>query len=98
MRQVSERYARARRPALAWRARAARVRERLRAGVEDVGRTPEDDPQRVPLDALAEGSTGADCAADAGLLLRRERRAAAGVRSAAGQVAATGSPEAPARR
>src|SRR6478735_1143854 len=45
---------------LAWRDRPARFCKRRRAGVEALGRAPEDDPQRVPVDALAEGRPGTD--------------------------------------
>src|SRR5687767_2611836 len=54
LREVSERNAWTRLAALAGRARAARLRECVRSGVEAVGRTAEDDSQRVPSDALAE--------------------------------------------
>ena len=54
--------------------RTAHLRERFGAGVEAVGGASEDDPQRVPPDAVAEGSAGAHREADGRVLLRRERR------------------------
>src|SRR5688572_24476555 len=82
--EIPEESPRSRRETVARPARRQDLRERLRAGLEAVGRTPEDDPQRVPPDALAEGSTGTGRPSARGLLLRGERRAAARVRAPAG--------------
>src|SRR5262245_55434639 len=73
------------RPALAGGARRANLREHLRRSLENVGRTDEDDPQRVPADALAETGPGAGAEAHGGLLLRRGRRPPARLRPPAGQ-------------
>src|ERR1041385_8972921 len=86
LREVPEGAPGPRRASLAGRARTAHLRKRIRAGVEDVGRPPEDDPQRVPPDALAEGGAGADRQAHGGLLLRRKRGAPARLRSATDEV------------
>ena len=50
-------------------------------GVEALGRANEDDPQRVPPDAVAEGGAGPRRQAHGGLLLRRRRGASARVRA-----------------
>ena len=81
LREVSEGAARARRAPVAGRARPACVRQRLGPGVEALGGSHEDDPQRVPPDAVAEGSSGSRRQADGRLLLRRRRRAPAWLRS-----------------
>src|SRR5687768_15049763 len=60
VREISEADAWPRFAPLARRAWTTHLRERLRPGVEALGRTPEDDPQRVPADALAEGSADPD--------------------------------------
>src|SRR5215510_3861472 len=86
MREIPEGAPGARRAPVARRARAADLRERLRPGVEDVGRPDEDDPERIPPDAVAEGSAGADWAAHGGLLLRRGRGPAARVRATADKI------------
>src|SRR5687767_15113357 len=86
LREVSEGHAGARCAALAGGARTTRLRQGLRAGVEAVGRAAEDDPQRVPPDAVAERGADADRAADGRLLLRRKRGAAARLRPAAGEI------------
>src|SRR5262245_45385261 len=83
--EVPEGTTRSRRAPLARRARSAYFRPHLRRRLETLGRTDEDDPQRVPPDAVAEAGTGARAEAHGGLLLRRRRRAPAGVRAAAGQ-------------
>src|SRR5215207_1587621 len=55
--------------------------------METLGRADEDDPERVPADALAEGSAGTGSETYGGFLLRRRSRAAPGLRSTAKQVA-----------
>src|SRR5207237_1659994 len=85
--EIPERAARARRAPLARRARPKNLSKRVGAGVEIVGRPDEDDPERVPPDALAEGSAGIDREAHGRLLLRGGRRTAAGVRSATIEIA-----------
>src|SRR5688572_16981133 len=92
LRKVSEEHARTGRAAVARRAGAAGLRERFGPGVEAVGRTAEDDSERVPADALAEGSAGADQPPDGRFLLRRERGAAPRVRAAADEVVETRDP------
>src|SRR4051812_17436413 len=92
MRQVPEAAAGARYATVARRTGPADLRERLRAGVEAVGRADEDDPQRVPADALAEGSAGVDRQAHGGFLLRGERRPPPRFRAAADQVISRGRP------
>ena len=72
--------------ALARRARSANLRQRVGGRLEALGRAHEDDPQRVPPDAVAEGSAGTRRQAHGRLLLRRRRRAAARIRAAADQV------------
>src|SRR5687767_11665852 len=86
VRQVPETAAWPRQSSVAGRARAAGLRQRVRPGLEAVGRPDEDDPERIPPDALAERSAGADREADGGLLLRRKRGVAARLRAAADQV------------
>ncbi len=66
---------------LAGTAGTADLRERVGAGLEAVGGATEDDPQRIPADAVAEGSAGTDRAAPRGVLLRRERGDASRVTS-----------------
>src|SRR6185503_1038043 len=86
LREISEGASGPRRAPMARRARAAHLRERLRAGVEDVGRADEDDSQRVSPDAVAERGAGADLEAHGGFLLRPGRGAAAGIRAAADEI------------
>src|SRR5688500_10825521 len=83
--EVSEGNAWTRRAPLARRDGTAHFREYLCGGVETVGRTNEDDPQRVSPDAVAKRGTAARGQAHGGFLLRRRRRAPSGSRSAAGQ-------------
>src|SRR5436190_23223948 len=54
--------------------------------MEAVGGPDEDDSQRVPAHALAEGGAGTDRAPHGGLLLRRGRGAAAWVRPATDEI------------
>src|SRR3954464_5492311 len=68
---------------LARRTWPACLRQHLRGGVEVVGRAHEDDPQRVPPDALAEGGAATRRQAHGGVLLRRRGRTAAWLRAAA---------------
>src|SRR4029079_9340147 len=77
LREVTEGFARPRRGTVARRTREAHLRQCLRAGMENVGRPDEDDPERIPPDALAEGGAGADGQADGRFLLQPEPRAAA---------------------
>src|SRR6185503_14714163 len=86
VRQVPEGPARPGRGAVARRDRAAHLRERLGAGLEALGGAPEDDPQRIPPDALAEGRPGGDSHADGRLFLRRRIGAAAGLRPSTDEV------------
>src|SRR5262249_37845788 len=85
--QVPEGLARVGRAAVAWRARAARLRPGLRRCVEALGGSDEDDPQRVPTDAVAEGSAGTGRPTYGRFLLRRGRRVTTRIRSSAGEVA-----------
>src|SRR5262245_29029438 len=73
--------------AVAWRARATHLREHLGAGVEALGGSNEDDPQRVPADAVAEGSPGSRCQAHGRLFLRRGCRVTTWIRPTANQIA-----------
>src|SRR5437867_412410 len=91
LREIPERPARARRPSLARRAGPADLPDRVGAGLEDVGRPDEDDSERVPPDAVAEGGAGIDRAAHGRLLLRRRRGASARLRSAAIEIGTLGS-------
>src|ERR671931_2604510 len=86
LQEISEGTAGPRRTAVAWRARAADLREHLRAGVETLGGADEDDPQRVPPDAVAEGSPGPRRQAHGGFFLRRGRGTAARIRPPANEV------------
>src|SRR5258705_3290179 len=86
LREISEGASGPRYAPMARRARATHLRERLRAGVEDVGRADEDDSQRISPDAVAEGGAGADREAHGGFLLRRGRGAAPRLRSAADEI------------
>src|ERR1700730_18645481 len=86
VREVSERAARPRRPAVARRTRSAHLRKCLRSGMEALGRADEDDSQRVPADAVAEGSARPRREAYGGFLLWRRRGAPARLRPATGEV------------
>src|SRR5690349_9066900 len=73
MRQAAARAARSRRKTVARPPGPADLRQRLRRSLDDVGRAHEDDPERVPPDALAEGGAGSRRQADGRILLRRVR-------------------------
>src|SRR5262245_10282677 len=86
VREVSKDAARARFAALARRTGTAHLRKRLRAGMEAVGGPSENDPERVPPDAVAKGSAGTDWTAHGGFLLRCRRRAASRVCATANKI------------
>ena len=57
-----------------------RIYENISAGcLEALGRADEDDPQRVPPDAVAEGGAGSGCQTHGGVLLRRRSGASPGM-------------------
>src|SRR5207248_10209172 len=72
--------------AVAWRTRPAHLREYFEGRLEALGRAHEDDPERVPPDALAEGSAGPRSQAHGRLFLRRRCGAASRIRPPAGQI------------
>src|ERR1700686_5089238 len=86
VREVSERAAGPRRPAVAWRTGSAHLRKCLRSGMEALGRADEDDSQRVPAHAVAEGRARPRREAYGGFLLWRKRGASARLRSPTGEV------------
>src|SRR5438874_5091161 len=71
---------------MARRARAAHLRERVEGRVEALGRADENDPERVPPDAVAERGPGSRRQAHGRFLFWRRRGAAAGLHPAADQV------------
>src|SRR5262245_23803535 len=86
VREVSEDAPRPRFATVAGRTRTTHLRERLRTGMEAVGGPSENDSERIPPDALAEGSAGTDWTAHGGFLLRCRRRAATRVCATAIQI------------
>src|SRR4029450_3512137 len=71
---------------LGGRARGADLREHLRGRLAALGRADEDDSERVPSHAVAEGSAGARQEAHGGFLLRRRSGAPTRIRPAAGEI------------
>src|SRR5262245_11565486 len=90
VREVSKDAPRPRFAALARRTGTTHLRQRLRAGMEAVGRPSENDPERVPPDAVAKGSAGTDWTAHGGFLFRCRRGAAARVCATAIQITPLG--------
>jgi len=83
LREVSEDTARARHTTVARGTGTTHLRKRLCTGMEALGRTPENDLERIPPDAVAEGSAGTDRKAHGRLLLRSQCRATTGLRPTA---------------
>ena len=86
VREVPEDAARPRFTSVARRTGPANFRKRLRAGMEAVGRPTENDSERIPSNAVAEGSAGTDRTSDGGLLFRGRRRVATRVRATANEI------------
>src|SRR5436190_2048821 len=84
--EIPERNARSRRATVARRAWPADLRQHIGGGLEIVGRTDEDDSQRVSSDAVAERGTGAREEAHGRFLLRRRSCPASGLRPTASQI------------
>src|SRR4029453_13134666 len=85
--EIPERNARSRCPAVARRARTEDLRKYFGGSLEIVGRTDEDDSQRVSPDAVAERGTGTREEAHGRFFLRRGSCTASRLRPATSQVA-----------
>src|SRR4030095_253128 len=86
LREVSGDAAWPRHSPVARRIRTAYFRKCICAGLEAVGRPAENDSERIPPDAVAEGSAGTEWTAHGGLLLRGHCRTATRLRSTANQI------------
>lgn len=86
LREVPEDTSRSRLTAVAGRTGSTHLRKRLCTGMEALGRPPENDPERIPSHAVAEGSAGTDRKAHGRFLLRSQCRAATRLRATTDQI------------